>query len=138
MAVRHELARGAARGREAEAVDDVVQTRLAELEQDVARHALARLRALEEDAELALHHAVDETGLLLLAELLAVFGQFLPAARAVLPGRVGTLLQDLVRPKECLAETAGDFRTGTSITTHFTLSCACADGIRCAERACSP
>src|SRR6266508_154594 len=87
VAVGHHLPRLATRGREAHAVHDVVQAKLQQPEQVLARHALLALRPLEVLAELALQHAVDPLGLLLLTQLHAERRQ-LAALQTVHAGRV--------------------------------------------------
>ena len=63
-----------ARRREAEAVGDVVEAALEQLQQRLAGDAAGPLRLLEVAAELILEHAVDALHLLLLAQLHAVAG----------------------------------------------------------------
>ena len=58
MPVEHVLTRGAAARREAEAIHHVVKTEFKELEENLARHALAAQGLLEEAVELQLAHAV--------------------------------------------------------------------------------
>ena len=119
MAVVDELAGAGARRGEAEPVNDVVETALAKREHDVARDALLGLGALEEQAELLLAHSIDGLGLLLLAQLDAVFGHFLAAlVDAMLPRRVLTPVEHLVGAEHRLAETARNLRPRTCITTH--------------------
>src|SRR5579862_4515705 len=74
-AVTYKLSRLCPRRCEAEAEDDVVQPHLQQLQKVLAGYALAALRLLQVDAELALHHTVDAAQLLLFAELHAVFGR---------------------------------------------------------------
>ena len=136
MTVGDQLAGPRTRGRESETVGDVVEAAFAHGEHDVARDALLRLRTLEEQTELLLAHAVDRLDLLLLAQLRAVFGHFLAAlVRAMLPGRVGTALQHLVRSEDRLTETTGNLGPRTCIATHITLSSVYADGTRYARAA---
>src|SRR5438552_1138698 len=104
VAVRHHLPPLAARGREPEPVHDVVQAKLEEPQQVFAGHALLGLRPLEVLAELALEHAVDPLGLLLLAQLHAERGQ-LAAVQAVLARRIVTPLD-----RALVGEAAGTFQ----------------------------
>ena len=85
VAVADELTRLGAAHREAQTVNDVVQTALEDGEQVLTGLALTALGHLKVAAELALEHAVEALGLLLLAKLLAVLG-VLAAALAVLAG----------------------------------------------------
>ena len=68
-------------------------------------------------AELLLHHAVGEAGLLLLLQLLAVLALLDPRA-AVLAGRVGTLLERLIAADEVDAEAARLAGGGSGVTSH--------------------
>src|ERR1700733_6928138 len=124
VAVADQLTRHPARAGDPRAVHDVVQPALQDLQQLVTGLAgtAGRLRVVA--AELLLHDAVGEAGLLLLLQLLAVFA-FLDPRAAVLAGRVGTLLEGLVSTHEIDAEAprlAGD---GSGVTSHefwFSLS----------------
>ena len=121
VAVRHELARGGARGRQAEAVDDVVEAALAELQEDVRGVARAGARDLVEAAELLLEHPVDVLGLLLLAKLHAVVGELAAARlvrRAVLAGGEVAAVEVLVGPEHGLAEATGNLGLGTGVASH--------------------
>src|SRR5262249_44955289 len=69
---------------EPQAMHHVVQRKLKEAQKAFAGHALLALGPLEILAELRLQHAVDPLGLLLLAQLDAVWRQ-LAAVEAVLP-----------------------------------------------------
>src|SRR5207249_7716081 len=104
MAVRHHLAPLAARGREAEPMHDVVEPELEESQEVLAGDALLGLGPLEVLAELALQHAVDPLGLLLLAQLHAERGQ-LAAVQAVLARRIVTPLD-----RALVGEAAGTFQ----------------------------
>ncbi len=92
VAVAHELPRLRPRRGEAEAVGDVVEPPLEQLQQRLAGDAARPLRLLEVAPELVLEHAVDALDLLLLAQLHAVAGQLRLARLAVLPGREVALL----------------------------------------------
>src|SRR5499426_171153 len=87
MAVRHHLAPLAAGGREAEAMHDVVEPELEQAQEVFTGDALLGLGPLEVLAELALEHAVDPLGLLLLPELHAEGGR-LAAVEPVLARRI--------------------------------------------------
>src|SRR6185436_4542127 len=94
--VAHQLAGHVAGLGEAGPVDDVVQPRLEDLEQDLTGLARLLVGLFVVAAELLLQHAVDAAGLLLLAQLqqvLAVLG----AATAVLARRVGPDLDRALR-----------------------------------------
>ena len=86
-------------------VDDVVQPAFQDLQQLVTGLAGTAGRFGVVAAELLLHDAVGEAGLLLLLQLLAVFA-FLDPRAAVLAGRVGTLLEGLVAADEVDAQPA--------------------------------
>src|SRR5688572_10023364 len=92
MAVAHQLPRLRPRRREAEAVDDVVEPPLEQLQQRLAGDPARAIRHLEVPAELVLQHAVDALDLLLLAQLQTVADQLGLAQLAVLPGREVALL----------------------------------------------
>ena len=88
----HELPRLRPRRRQAEAVDDVVEPALEQLQQRLAGDAARPLGRLEVAAELILEHAVDALDLLLLAQLQAVAGELRLPRLAVLPRREVALL----------------------------------------------
>ena len=119
------------------AVNDVVQPAFQDLQQLVTGLAGTARRLCVVAAELLLHDAVGEAGLLLLLQLLAVFALLDPRA-AVLAGRVGTLLEGLVSTDEVDAEAARLAGDGSGVTSHefwFSLprpDDAWADGSRCA------
>src|SRR5205807_8007312 len=87
VTVADELSRLRARGRQPEAVDDVVEPSLQQLQQRLAGDAPRPLGRLEVAPELILQHAVDALDLLLLAQLQAVAGQLRFPRLAVLAGR---------------------------------------------------
>src|SRR4029079_10141664 len=89
--VTDELAGPAARGRQAEPHEHVVETALEHAEKVLAGDAGLAARAVVVARELLLLHAVVALGLLLLAQLDAVLALLLTAA-AVLAGRVGAPL----------------------------------------------
>src|SRR5882672_6799458 len=121
--VAHELARLGARRGKAHAVDDVVEPRLQELEELLARGARATRRLLVVAAELALEHPVHAAEFLLLPQLQTVVGQPLPAlaldaARrhlelALALQRLGTALE-----KQIGALAASELACGTGISRH--------------------
>src|SRR5262249_33587335 len=124
VTVGHHLARLAARGREAQAEHDVVQAQLQQPEQVLAGDALLALRPLEVLAELALQHAVDALGLLLLAQLHAV-GRQLAAiqtahARRIVAPLDGALVGDAPRAleEELHALAAAQPALGVTISRH--------------------
>ena len=80
------------RGGEAQAVDDVVETALELLQQDLAGDALGAAGLLEVVAELAFQHEVDALGLLLFAQLQAVADDLGLAVFAMLAGNEVALL----------------------------------------------
>src|SRR5215510_13635958 len=87
VAVGHHLPALSPGGGEAEAMDDVVEAHLKQPQEVLAGHALLALGPVEVLPELALEHAIDALGLLLLAQLHAESGE-LAAVQAVLPGRI--------------------------------------------------
>src|SRR5579872_4019294 len=124
--VANQLPRRLAARRESHPVHHVVQPALEGGEKVVSRDARQLGDALERVAELALAHAVDALHLLLLAQLLRVFGRF-PATRSglsVLARRVraaldGALLGGaLVALKEQLGPFATALATTGSGVTH--------------------
>ena len=160
--MQHDLARLRARTGETRAPHRVVQTPLEHDDQVFARGALGALGLLEVVAELPLEQAVGALHLLLFAQLQAVTGELLGAARlAVLSGNEvalfdGALLrktpqafQEQLLPFPA-AQPANCFSMSCQI--RFSFSCcfakpqtqlirrggAWADGSRCAESASRP
>src|SRR5690606_18676454 len=79
-----------ARGGEAEAVDDVVEALLEELQERLAgRHVAAAGGLRDQTAELLLTHAVGDLQLLRFAQLHGVDGNLVATAHAVLARRDG-------------------------------------------------
>jgi hypothetical protein len=99
----HHLARLGARGAEAHAVGHRIEARLEQLQQALAGYPLGARRLGIGPAELALEQAVDAAQLLLLAQLLAVVRQALPALLAVLSRRIGAALHRAFVGKALLA-----------------------------------
>src|SRR6185312_8735062 len=89
VSVANQLASLRVIGGEPQAIDDVVETPLEELEQVLTGHALHADRLEVVAAELALGEAVHPLHLLLLAQLRAVVGELAAARLAVLPGSIG-------------------------------------------------
>src|SRR5690625_469435 len=138
VAVADQLAGHPAGPGQAGAVDHVVQPALQDAQQFLAGLAAAAHRFLVVAAELLLHHAVGEAGLLLLLQLQPVFA-FLDPRAAVLAGRVGALLECLVTADEVDAQPARLAGGGSGVTSHLFLNlldprpgAAWADGNRCA------
>src|SRR5262249_11221092 len=147
VAVPHELARFGARGREAHAVDHVVQAPFEQLQQDLAGDAARALGHLEVAAELPFEDAVHALDLLLLAQLQRILGELRPAL-AVLAGRVvaafdralvgvaALALQEELEPLPA-AETTDRISIPCQWTTSWdrpvTRAGASARGSRCAE-----
>src|SRR4051794_7842216 len=102
MAVAHELPCLRARCGEAQAVDDVVEARLEEPQQLLARDAGAPGRLLVVVAELLLEQAVVAARLLLLAQLQQVLA-LLDAAAAVLTRRIRAALDRALLGEAALA-----------------------------------
>jgi hypothetical protein len=98
-------------------VDDVVQAGLEDLQQVLTGLAGRTVRLFVVAAELLLHHAVGEAGLLLLLQLLAVFALLDPSA-TVLAGRIRTLFERLVTTDQVDAETARLAGGGSGVTSH--------------------
>src|SRR3954454_17547620 len=124
MAVADHLARLAARRREAEPDDDVVEAGLEQGQQVLAGDARLPRRLVVVPTELALEHAVVATGLLLLAQLDPVLG-LLRATTAVVAGRVGAALDAalvgqaaLTLEEELLAFTTALLALGAGISSH--------------------
>src|SRR5215510_3568850 len=103
VAVGHHLPALAPGGGEAEAMDDVVEAQLEQPQEVLAGHALLALGPVEVLPELALEHAVDALGLLLLAQLHAEGGE-LAAVQAVLARRIVAPLD-----RALVGEAAGAF-----------------------------
>ena len=109
---------------DAHAVDDVVEAALEQGEHVLTRDALHAVRHLIILAELAFLHAVDALGLLLLAQLQAVFGDLF-AGCAVRAGRDGTLFERafgriaaVALQKEFCTLSAAETAFGISICCH--------------------
>ncbi|GAA1374603.1 hypothetical protein GCM10009638_10360 [Luteococcus sanguinis] len=113
-----ELAGLAAGGREASAVDHVVQTGLEDLQQGVTSLAGHAVGLGVVATELLLEHAVGETCLLLLAQLQRVLG-VLRTATAVHARGVGALLERLVIADQVRPEATGLLGHGAGVTGHF-------------------
>ncbi len=88
VTVQDKLTGRLTRRREVQAIHDVVQTAFEQFDQVLTGDATEARCFLERIAELRFEHPVQAADLLLLAELDAVFGNFLPAAKAVLPRRI--------------------------------------------------
>src|SRR5690606_37665539 len=138
VAVAHQLAGLTTRAGEAGTVDDVVQARLEDGQQNLTGLAGAACGLFVVAAELLLHDAVREAGLLLLLQLEQVLALLDPRA-AVLAGRVGATLEGLIASDQVDAKTTRLTGNGTGITSHYSLpsfpvrrDAAWADGNRCA------
>ena len=108
MTVRDELTSCGAGLSDAEAVDDVVQAALEELQEDFTRHTLGALSLLEEVAELTLEYAIGVLSLLLFLELDAIFARLTTAVVAVLSRRIVLLGEYLVGTEDRCAKLTGD------------------------------
>src|ERR1700754_1105859 len=137
VAVAHQLPGHPPGAGEPGPVDDVVEPRLEDLQEGVARLARTTVGLLVVPAELLLQHAVGEAGLLLLLRLQEVL-RLLDPDPAVLAGRVGTALERLVAADEVDLQSAGLAIHGSGVTSHVLLlpfprpGAAWADGSRCA------
>src|SRR4051812_45479590 len=128
------------------AVDHVVQSRLEDLQEHLARLSRLGDRLLVVPAELLLEDPVRPAGLLLLAVLEQVLGLLGPAA-AVLPGREGPGLERALRTIALAALeeqlhllAAAALAVRPCVTSHFCVFSlrpggASADGSRCAAAA---
>ena len=119
MAVEHQLACGGTCGSHAQAVNDVVEAALEQLQEDLTGDTLHRRSLLEEVAELFFEYAVSVLGFLLLAELYAVLRGFAATVLTVLAGGEVALLKHFVGAEYGLAELAGDFGFGACVSCHF-------------------
>src|SRR5262245_1082668 len=127
MAVPHELPGLRTRGRQAEAVDHVIQPLLQELQEGHAGDAARALGSLEIAPELIFEHAVDARHLLLFAQLQSVAGELRFPRLAVLPRREvalfdGALLRVTPLPfEEQLHRLAATQTTDrTNVPCHYT------------------
>src|SRR4051794_10130412 len=126
MAVADQLAGLAARGREAQAHEDVVQARLQHLKEVLARDAGLIGGLLVVVAELLLEHAVVAARLLLLTQLHAGLGLLLaPAAvvaRRVRPALDAALVREaaLTLEEELLTLAAALLALGSGVASHQT------------------
>src|SRR5689334_11796604 len=93
MAVRDELTRLRARIGEAQAIHQIVQAHLQDLQQILTRLAGARGGIVEMPVELALQHPICPTHTLLLAQLLRVAGFFTSPTGPMLTGASITALK---------------------------------------------
>src|SRR5712692_940621 len=142
--VSHELACLAARRREAHAVNDVIQPALERHQQRLARDPGLLQHAVEDVAELLLRKAIDALDLLLLAQLLGVFGRLAPAAgrlavlaRGVGAALNGALLRETARAlqEQLRALAAAQPADGTRVARHVRPAASWAAGTRCGESA---
>ncbi len=122
----HQLARLGTRGREAHAVDDVVEAALEQLQQVLAGGARLAGRRLVVVAELALEHAVHAAQLLLLAQLQTVVGQPLATLTLDAAGRHGELALVFERlhaalQKQIRALATRELALGSYVTRHIVL-----------------
>src|SRR4051812_11847405 len=117
VAVGHELASGTTGAREAGTVDHVVQAGLEDLQQRLTRLAGTAGGLGVVTAELLLHDAVGEAGLLLLLELVQVLLLLHPAT-AVLAGRERATLEVLVVADEVDLEPTRLLGDGSGVTSH--------------------
>ena len=129
--VAHQLARFGARGGETHAVHDVVEARLEDLQQRLARGARTAGRLLVVAAELALEHAVHAAQLLLLAQLQAIARHARAALALDAARRHFELALRLERLDAALQEEVGALATRelalrTQIPCHVLLSSAAA------------
>src|SRR5215207_10857037 len=102
VAVADDLARLSARGSEAEAIDDVVETRLEHPQELLARDSRALRRLVVVVAELLLENAVVATCLLLLTQLKKVL-RLLDAPAPVLSRRIAAPLDRALLGQAALA-----------------------------------
>src|SRR5215203_2746739 len=102
VAVTNELAGLRARGGEPEPVDDIVEARLEDSEQVLARDPTDAIRLLVVGAELVLEQAVIAARLLLLAQLEQILALLDPPA-AVLPRRIAAALDGALLGQAALA-----------------------------------
>src|SRR6476620_742728 len=117
VTVGHELAGHAAGAGQAGAVDDVVETGLEDRQDVLTGLAGSVGRLLVVPAELLLHDAVGEAGLLLLLQLGEVL-LLLDPPTAVLAGREGTEVEVLVAADEVGLEPARLLGDGSGVPRH--------------------
>ena len=119
MAVRNELAGSRTRRGDTQAVNDVVQAALQQLQQVLTRDTTHAGSLLVGARELLLQQAVRVLRLLLLAQLRAVLRHFLALARqTMLSGRIVALFEHLIRTIDSFAEFTGDFRFRSYVFSH--------------------
>ena len=110
--------RGAGAG-EAHAVDEVVEAGFEDAEEREARDGfLVSLGKDEQAAELTLVDAIEGAKLLLLEELLAVFGRLALAVLAVLARTIGSLLQFITGLESGETKVTALFPRATSVSRH--------------------
>src|SRR4030095_5328186 len=120
MPVRHELARSAARVRNAKTINDIIKARLQELEKCFTCNAAFAQCALENAPELPLEKSILIPQLLLFSERNCVIGLLAPGtSRAVHAGRIIFPLQRLGRTEKRHAVTAAYFRFWSCVSSHF-------------------
>src|SRR6266850_521073 len=118
--MRNQLTRGAARVRQAESEDDIVEPCLEQLEQRLAGDTTPLQRSLEDPAELFFHEAVLETEFLFLAQRDRVVGLLAAGTfRSMHSGRIIFPLERFGRSEKRHAVTAGDFSFGSGISGHL-------------------
>ena len=107
-----------ASGSNTEAVNDVVEARFEQLEQDHTGNTFEAGSLGVEVAELFFQHAVGVFSFLFFTELNAVLRGFAALVLAVLAGGEVATLEHFVFAEDGLAEFAGDFGLGTCISCH--------------------
>ena len=122
MAMEHDLTGSGAGGSDTETVNDVVETRFEELDEDFTGDTFHARSLVEEVAELTLENAVSVFHFLLFAELSSVLRRFAATVLTVLAGGIITALEHFILSENRFAEFTGDFRFGACISCHFILN----------------
>ena len=116
--VADELSRSGACWCYAESVDDVVEARFEDCEEDFAGDAFGALSVGVGDAELAFEDSVGVFSLLFLFELLAVLGEFASAVLSVLSRGIVAVFEILVWTEDGFAEFACDLGSWACVPCH--------------------
>src|SRR5690349_3473055 len=119
--MRNHLACRSTRGRETKVINDVVQTRLQNLQHLLAGDTTALERLFVNAPELLLHQTVVITKLLLLDEAKAVVRHLAAGLRAVDTGTVVAAFEILRGAEHRDTEAAADANAGTCIASHKNL-----------------
>lgn len=119
VAMVDQLAGSGAGAGESHAIDEVVQTGFQDAEEGQAGNGVFFLGQDEEAAELTFGNAIEFAELLLLDELLSVFGRFALPVLTMLARPIGALFQFVAGLRDGKTKTAGLFPSGFGVSRHY-------------------